>query len=186
MTRKSLILAASVPVIGILAAASTALFPILKSNARIGKQDTGFFLLPTNQLLQPWGEQAMIKGRPVDAALDSRKQILAVLNTRGIELFDASTSAPLGRIAAKSTSYTGVAFRPGDREIWAGETGRSGGDDLLITPISETGQAGESQRVALSEHPVPAGIAFAADGKTAYVAMSRSNSVAVIDAETKT
>ena len=68
----------------------------------------------------------MIKGRPVDAALDSQKHLLAVLNNRGIDLFDASTSAPLGRIPSKATSYTGVVFRPGDREIWTGETGRSG------------------------------------------------------------
>jgi YVTN family beta-propeller protein len=170
----------------LLGAAPVALFPILKSNAHIGRQDAGFFLLPTNQLLQPWGEQALMKGRPVDAALDGRKQLLAVLNTRGIDLFDAATSAPLGRIVAKATSYTGVAFRPEAHEVWAGETGRSGGDDLLITPVSETGQVSESKHVTLAGHPVPAGIAFSADGKTAYVAMSRSNSIAVIDAETRT
>jgi len=166
------------------AAAPSVLFPILKSNARLGKQDAGFFLLPTNQLLQPWGEQAMIKGRPVDAALDSRKHLLAVLNTRGIDLFDASTSAPLDRIASKATSYTGVAFRPGDREIWAGETSRNGPDSLLIAPVSDAGKAGEPSRVPLTGHPVPAGIAFSADGGTAYVAMSRDNSLAVVDAST--
>ena len=45
--------------------APLAVFPILTSNARISMQQGGFYLLPTNQLLRPWGEQSAIKGRPV-------------------------------------------------------------------------------------------------------------------------
>jgi YVTN family beta-propeller protein len=34
-------------------------------------------------------------------------------------------------------------------------------------------------------HPLPAGIAFSADGATAYVAFSRHNSLAVIDVKSR-
>jgi YVTN family beta-propeller protein len=166
-------------------AAAPKLFPILKSKTSIGKQEGGFYLLPTNQLLQPWGEQAKIKGRPVDAALDSSKRLLAVLNTRDIDIYDASTSTPLSTIPARVTSYAGVAFRPGSRELWTGETLRNGPDGLLITPVGEDGKANESRRVPLTGHAVPTGIAFSSDGKFAYVALSRNNSVGVFDAETK-
>lgn len=52
----------------------------------------------------------------------------------------------------------------------------------MVAPISEDGKPGEVERIALSGHPVPAGIAFSPDGNRAYVAMSRSNALAVIDA----
>src|ERR1041385_3233287 len=61
-------------------------FAILKSGARIGRQSTGSYLLPTNQLLRPWGEQAVIKGRPVDLAFDSRKRLLAILNSHSVSV----------------------------------------------------------------------------------------------------
>ncbi len=166
-------------------AAAPAIFPILKSAAQIGKQPQGFYLLPTNQLLQPWGEQAVIQGRPVDSALDANKHLLAVLNTRGIDLFDAQTNMPTGTVKTKSSSYAGIAFRPGTSEIWSSETSRNGPDFLLVTPVSAQGAPGAGHEIALEGHPVPAGIAFSADGKTAYVAFSRSNTLAVFDATTQ-
>jgi YVTN family beta-propeller protein len=166
-------------------AAVTELFPVLKSTVAIGRQPAGFYVLPTNQLLQPWGEQALVKGRPVDSALDPSHRMLAVLNTRGIDVFDASSSAPLGTVRTKSSSYTGIAFRPGSPEIWSSETARNGGDFVLVTPVSPVGVPGAGREIPLGNHAVPCGIAFSADGKTAYVALSRSNSVAVIDAETQ-
>ena len=159
------------------------LFPTLQSTVAIGKQKTDFYLLPTNQLLRPWGEQALIKGRPVDMAFDSRKHLLAILNLRGVSLLDATSGAELASIPSRATSYLGIVFRPGDREIWASETARNGPDGILIQTISETGKPGATERIPLAGHPLPCGIAFSADGGTAYVALSRNNSVAVIDAK---
>ena len=51
-----------------LLAQQAALFPVLKSSVRIGKQAGGFWLLTSNQLIRPWGEQTVIPGRPVDPA----------------------------------------------------------------------------------------------------------------------
>ena len=158
---------------------------MLKSTAAIGKQAGGFYLLPTNQLLRPWGEQALIPGRPVDLTFDSGKRILAVLNTRSVVLFDGSTGAKLAEIKARATSYTGIAFRPGDRELWASEATRNGPDSILVAQLSELGMPGKVDHIELKGHPVPAGIAFSPDGKTAYVAFSRNNTLAVIDAETR-
>jgi YVTN family beta-propeller protein len=166
-------------------ARETGLFSVLRSNAAIGKQSEGFYLLPTNQLLRPWGEQAMIPGRPVEIAFDSSKRLLAVLNWRGVLLLDGSTGAQLAEIKSRSTSYTGLAFRPGDRQLWASETTRNGPDSILIAELSELGLPGKTARLDLEGHPVPTGIAFSSDGKTAYVAFSRNNSMAVIDAESR-
>jgi YVTN family beta-propeller protein len=163
----------------------TALFPVLKSTAALGKQPAGYYLLPTNQLLRPWGEQALIPGRPVDLAFDSQKRLLAVLNWRGILLMDGSTGVQLAEIRSRSTSYTGVAFRPGDRELWTGETARNGPDNILIAELSDRGMPLRTTRMDLTGHPVPAGLAFSKDGHTAYVAFSRNNSLAVLDASSR-
>jgi len=159
-------------------------FALLKSSVRIGRQSDGLYLLPTNQLLHPWGEQAAIKGRPVDLAFDSRKHLLAVLNSRSVLLMDGTSGARMAEVKAH-TSYAGIAFRPGDRELWASETGERGSDALLILQLSELGAVTKTERMTLPKHPVPVGIAFSADGKTAYVAFSRGNTLAVIDAESR-
>ncbi len=151
----------------------------------MGKQPAGFFLVANNQLLRPWGELAPISGRPVDMTFDSQHRMLAVLDTRALLLLDPGTGAKLGEVPAHQTSYAGIAFRPGDRELWASETARNGPDAILIAPLNELGVPGTPARIALKGHPLPAGIAFSPDGKTAYVAFSRNNSLAVIDTETR-
>src|SRR6266404_9021066 len=167
----------------VLVADESGVFALLKSNVGIGKQSEGLYLLPTNQLLHPWGEQAAIKGRPVDLAFDSRKHLLAVLNSRSVLLMDGTSGARMAEVKSRSTSYAGIAFRPGDRELWVSETEESGPDCLLIIQMSELGAVTKTERIRLPKHPVPAGIAFSADGKTAYVAFSRNNTLAVIDAD---
>ncbi|HYM10425.1 MAG TPA: bifunctional YncE family protein/alkaline phosphatase family protein [Bryobacterales bacterium] len=160
-----------------------ALFPTLKSDAAIGKQSGDFYLLPTDQLLRPWGEMARIPGRPVDLTFDSRKRLLAVLDWHSVLLLDGSTGIKIAEIPSRSTSYTGIAFRPGDRELWASETTRSGPDSILVAALDELGRpSGPAEHIRLQGHPVPAGIAFSSDGATAYVAFSRNNSLAVFDA----
>jgi YVTN family beta-propeller protein len=167
-----------------LIAQETGVFSILKTTVLLGRQAQNLYLVSTNQLLHPWGEQTVIVGRPVDMAWDSAKRFLAVLNTRGVILLDGGTGTKLADIEARSTSYTGIAFRPGDRQLWASETTRSGPDSILIAELSETGKPGKTSRIGLNGHPLPAGIAFSADGKLAYVALSRSNTLAVIDTTT--
>jgi YVTN family beta-propeller protein len=167
-----------------LAAGQTATFSDIKSNAAPGKQEDGHYLLPTNQLLRPWGEQSLIPGRPVDMTFDSSQRILAVLNTRAILLLDGITGAVLKQIPTRATSYAGIAFRPGDREIWASEATRNGPDSIAIAELSETGMPGKTTHIELKGHPLPVGIAFSPDGKSAYVAFSRSNTLAVIDTTT--
>ena len=182
MSRKPLAAAVAATTLAAFAAAPKVLFPILKSTVRIGKQEAGFYLLPTNQLLQPWGEQAMLKGRPVDAALSSSKQLLAVLNSRGVDLFLTSSGGPLASIPADGTSLAGIAFQPGDREFWASETDRNEKDYLLVTALFPGGKTGPPQRVPLANHPAPMGIAFSPTGRYAFVAMSRANELAVFSA----
>jgi len=174
-------LAAAVALIG----QESGLFPVLMSDARIGLQSEGLYLLPTVQLLHPWGQLLAIKGRPVDLAFDSQKRQLAVLNSRSVLLLDGASGAQTAEVRSRATSYTGIAFRPGDRELWASETTGRGPDSLLIVQLTDAGQVVKTERLPLPRHPLPAGIAFSADGKRVFVAFSRNNTLAVIDAESR-
>ena len=175
------VLAAGVALI----AAESGIFSVLSSQVHVGRHSEGFYLLPTNQLLRPWGEQAPIKGRPVDLAFDSRKRLLGVLNSHNVLLLDGVSGALMAAVKSRPTSYAGIAFRPGNRELWASEATENGPDSLLIVKLSELGKVTATERASLSGHPVPAGFAFSGDGRTAYVAFNRNNTVAVIDAESK-
>ncbi|HLK67730.1 MAG TPA: bifunctional YncE family protein/alkaline phosphatase family protein [Bryobacteraceae bacterium] len=164
-----------------LIAQQTPLFSVLKSTAALGKQAGDFYLVPTNQLLRPWGELSVIPGRPVDMTYDSDKRVLAVLNWRSVLLLDGTTGMRLAEVPSRSTSYAGIAFRPGDKELWASEATRNGPDSLLVVELSEKGLPEKTSRISLAGHPVPTGIAFSPDGKLAYVAFSRGNQLGVID-----
>ncbi|MGA1996711.1 MAG: alkaline phosphatase family protein [Bryobacteraceae bacterium] len=159
----------------------TRVFPILASTVRLGKQPEGFYLVPTNQLLRPWGRLSLIAGRPVDMAFDSHHRTLAVLNWRSVLLVDGVSGVRLAEVESRATSYAGIAFRPGDREVWASEASGEDRDTMLVIELSDVGVPVRSSRIPLPGHPVPVGIAFSADGSAAYVALSRDNALAVID-----
>ena len=181
---KLIALAAIVTAAVFVTAKETEIFPILKTNAAIGKNGA-FYLLPTNQLIRSWGEQLQIPGRPVALAFDSKKHLLAILNTRSLLIVDGTTGVQQAEVKLGNTSYTGLAFRPGDREIWASETTRNGPDQIAVVQLTETGKPAGTLQIDLPGHPVPSGIAFSADGSLVYVAFSRNNTVAVIDAATR-
>ncbi len=163
-------------------AAPVALFPVLPSNVTIGKQADASFLLPTSQLLRPWGQEIALKGRPVDAAFDTDARVMAVVNTDSVDLFDVASAGAVGSFPLKVSSYAGVAFRPESRELWVSETVRKGNDNVVVIDLDKKSVT----RIALKGHEVPCGIGFSRDGRTGYVAMSRSNTVAVIDAAAHT
>ncbi|HYO80792.1 MAG TPA: bifunctional YncE family protein/alkaline phosphatase family protein, partial [Bryobacteraceae bacterium] len=160
-------------------------FATLASTVLIGKQTNNEYLLATNQLLRPASQQWLLRGRPVDIAFDSQKSRLAVLNMRGVNLLDATTGAEIATVGTKTTSYMGVVFRPRDRELWVSEATRNGPDSILIASLDPSGKPGEKARIELPGHPVPAGMAFSPDGRTAWVAFTNNNSVAVIDADAR-
>jgi hypothetical protein len=89
-------------------------FPLLRSAAKVGKQADGSLLMVTQQLIRPWGEQTFLSGRPVDLAFDSNKSLLAILNMQSVQLVDGSTGVLQSKFKTKTTSYCGIAFRPGE------------------------------------------------------------------------
>lgn len=157
----------------------------LASRAQVGEQSGGSWLVVTQQLLRPWKREQLIKGRPVDLAVNSTRSQLAVLNFAGVDLTDENTGV-VQHIRTRSTSYCGIAFRPGDRELWSSEADAAGNGSLHIALLSPSGAVTGEERITFPGKAYPTGIAFSSDGRRAYVALNNRNSVAVVDADTRT
>ena len=182
MRRLALPVALTAVFAAVLMSVETPLFPVLKNSLFAGPQKDGFALLVTSQILRPWGDQATLAGRPVEGVFDLEGKWFAVLNTRSFEIFDARTMAHRAKIVIRTTSYAGIAFRPGTRELWACETSRSKPDSLAIATLKADGSAETTEHLPFPRHAVPAGLAFSPDGKTLYATLSAANTVAIIDA----
>jgi YVTN family beta-propeller protein len=183
--RKWTLAAAGLAGLAWLTAREGGVFAALPSGVWPGRQASGVYLVPTSQLLHPWGEPALIQGRPVDLALNESQTVAALLNGRNVVFADTVTGAVLGAAPAKTTSYAGIAFRPASGEVWASEATRSAADSLLIVKVGAAGQPSAPERLQFPDHAVPAGIAFSTDGQKAYVAFHQKNTLAVIDAATR-
>jgi DNA-binding beta-propeller fold protein YncE len=90
------------------------------------------------------------------------------------------------QINTRSTSYRGIAFRPGDKELWASEADLNGIGSLFVGALAPSSELTGEQRIIFPGKAFPAGIAFSSDGLQAFVALNNRNTVAVVDAVAKT
>ena len=127
---------------------------------------------------------AIYQGRPVDLAFNANKSKLAILNLAGIELMDEDSGAQ-EQIKTRTTSYCGIAFRPGDKELWSSEADLNGVGSVFVGTLAASGGLAGEQRITFPGKAFPAGIAFSSDGLQAFVALNNRNTVAVVDAVTK-
>jgi YVTN family beta-propeller protein len=149
-----------------------------------GKQPDGSSRVVTGQLVKPWGRQTEITGRPVDLALNAAAGLAAILNTPNVELRRIGDGQLTASFATKGASYAGIAFRPHAQEIWASEASLKGLDNILICRFDENGKSAGMRRLELRGNPLPIGLGFSPDGRSAYVVLSRLNLVRVFDADT--
>ncbi len=183
--------AAGVLVLGGIAVLSSApVAALLPDHILTGHKADGMVFTVSNQILHPWGRQSLIAGRPIEIAVDSAGAKLAVLNSNRVDIFDTAADQLLGSMNIRSASYGGVAFRPASDEVWASECLRPGrnvttGDAIAIASIDGKGKPGAVSHITFEGRAVPAGIAFTPDGLTAYVALNKRNTVAVVDAKEK-
>jgi hypothetical protein len=101
----------------VVALLTAAVAPTLSNRSISGRENGHGVLVTTSQLLHPWGQLTRIAGRPLDLATDSSRRRLAVLNEERIDIVDTASGSILDTVKTRTTSYAGVAFRPGDEEL---------------------------------------------------------------------
>ena len=149
----------------------------------IGRQKDGRIVVPTNQILQPAGQQILFPGRPVDLVLIDRGQTLVVKNFKDLVFIDVAN----GKV--KQTLVSPVGFSV------VGLVAES--DTIYVTDAKEhlriarrgiDGNYAWAAPIVLAKPKVggsvhPAGIAQAAPGMI-WVTSTRGNSIQLVEAAT--
>jgi YVTN family beta-propeller protein len=147
---------------------------------QVGRQPDGRIVVPTNQVLQPAGQQILFPGRPVDLVLTDRGQTLVVKNLKDLVFIDLAT----GKIKQTLTSPVGfsvVGLLAREKRILATDVK----DHLRSAVRTDNGRYAWSEPMALSKprgggSVHPAGIA-AQSADAVWVTSTRGNSVQLLD-----
>jgi YVTN family beta-propeller protein len=142
-------------------------------------------ILPTYQRIRPAGRSLLFAGRPVDLALSPDGAALYAKSDRGLLVIDARAWALRQelRFPAGGGSMHGIAVSQGiPRRVYV----TTAQNELWEAGVDATGRATWGRKIVLpgpggqgASHPC--GIALSADETTAYVCLSRNNSLAVVD-----
>lgn len=150
---------------------------------RMGTLPDGSIATPTGEMLKPYGRTLEVSGRPVDAALSPDGKRLFVKDMGVLRVVDTATWKPLQELPnAGGASIYGMAVnRSGSRVFVTSSTDQlrvyerePGGGYRLGFSVKLPGPKGEG-------NSFPCGVAISADERTAYVALSRNNSLGVVD-----
>lgn len=154
--------------------------------AAVGPHDDGTYVVPTTQRIQPAGEQILFPGRPVDLAFSPDGALLAIKGKNDVILLDTASRSikQTLKIPRDGNSFCGLAWSA-DGTVWnsateqylRGAVKQSDGSFAWKIEVVLPGPAGD-------KNSSPGGIAIDdAHGKL-YVALSRNNSVGVVDLAT--
>lgn len=158
-----------------------------KAADRVGPLSSGGHLTATHQLIRPAGQSVEFGGRPVDLVASPDGRTIYVKDGRGLVVIDAATwkiRQELKFSAGGSGVHGLVVTRDGSR-IYA----TTSQDILWEVTVAPGGKVQLGRKLVLpgpggNGNPVPAGLALSADEKTAYVCLSRNNSLGIINLET--
>jgi YVTN family beta-propeller protein len=152
----------------------------------VGPLLAGGHLMSTHQLIRPAGESVAFRGRPVDLVLSPDGRTLYVKDMRGLVVldtaswqirqelkFNAGGSSWHGIVVTRDASRLFVTTAP--NALWEARTASDGklewGRKVTLPGPGGEGNSG------------PAGLALSPDEKTAYVCLSRNNSLGIVDLE---
>ena len=141
-------------------------------------------VVPTRQVLSPAGESVSFGGRPLCLALSPDGGTVYMKDNRGLVVVDAETLCVKQELAFEDKhggSMTGLAVANDGAHVYA----TTANDRFCEAIVNDGGVLRWGRHVLLpgpkGEDPShPTGIALSGDG-TAYVCLSRNNSIAVID-----
>jgi DNA-binding beta-propeller fold protein YncE len=149
---------------------------------RVGQNDGNHFVVTTNQIVSPLGDQVGFTSRPTAVALSPDRRWLGVLGHNRVLLIDPDARNVAGS-AAMSGSFTGIVFSNDSKELFA--SGLKGAIEAFA--VRENGELKKSRSFALpaakgkADYPAPAGLALDPVGKTLWAVLNLRNSVAEID-----
>ncbi|MEW6238858.1 MAG: alkaline phosphatase family protein [Candidatus Omnitrophota bacterium] len=153
---------------------------------QVGFNEDGTLYVPTEQIIEPAGMQVTFPGRPTDFAVSPDEKLLAVKNKSDLILIDIETRRIRQSLSLPRSghSVTGILFSPDGRLIYTTDAesrilrarldakGVATWDDPIDLPAPKIG--GDC---------VPAGITYVPGGRHLLAALTRNNSLGVVNLE---
>ena len=141
-------------------------------------------LVSTGQVVRPAGQTCTFDGRAIDLALSPDGSTVFIKNNDGLTVIDAKTWTLRQQLKYNDngSSMHGIAVSRDGSRVFLSAAGRT----VEEARIGADGKAAWSSAIVLPDKSYPCGIALSADGKHAYVALSRKNSLGIVDLETGT
>ncbi len=166
--------------------------------AVVGPRGDGTYVVATTQIVAPAGESVVFAGRPTDLALSPDEALLAVKSSFHLVFIDVAsrqvvqalelpaTSGEFPDLGEGSASYCGLAWSRDGQQIWMTDAH----DTLHRASLTDDGTFAWTENIylpgpAVEERSAPGGLALDEDEGIVYVALSRNNSIGVVDLETK-
>ncbi len=150
----------------------------------VGRQPDGSVLVPSNQLLQPAGFQVYLPGRPVDLVLSHDEKLLFVKNVKSLDLINIADRTILQslRFPKSGSSPTGLYLSEDSRRIFVSNAQ----NQINIASIDKDNIMHWEEPIMLPD-AIVGGAPFPCDFKVSekenklYVALSRSNTLGVVN-----
>ena len=168
---------------------------------QVGNEDAQGKLLPDNQRITPLGQRTLItNGRLLSSNLSPDGKHLAALSWEDfagfLTIFDVTNGKVIQQLGTgvgadaalgdTTVAADGPFYSPDGKSLWFPQT-----EDLLRFSVNPDGSVAPKPvaSIALVDAIgpyLPSGMAFSADGKTAFVALNGANTLGVIDTTTNT
>lgn len=157
--------------------------------ATVGPQNDSTYIVATSQIIDPAGETKIFPGRPVDLALNSAGTILAVKNISSIVFMDAEKHQIIQtlKLPGGGNTFNGIVWSANDQKVWTSDTKgfirsaktSANGEFVWDDAISIPGPNSNDK-----DGPYPGGLAIDNQRGYIYVALSRNNTLGLINLKT--
>ncbi|MBO0882394.1 MAG: hypothetical protein J2P17_19075, partial [Mycobacterium sp.] len=162
---------------------------------QVGRQPNGSILIPDNQFVTPAGSQVEFAGNPLSAAVRPDGKTAVALNGKtsdggnGLNVVDLTTRKLIDTTFSLRLDHMwGLSYSPDGNTLYAtGSTGSTG--KIVVMSVAADGSPTVQKTIALPTAHVggninPLDITNGPEGKSLLVALSRDNSLGVVDAQT--
>jgi YVTN family beta-propeller protein len=159
--------------------------------AVVGPRGDGTYVVPTTQLVNPAGQSIEFPGRPVDLALSPDGTRLAVKNREDILFVDPATHAVAQTLSfprKTGATFVGLAWSRDGKRLYTTETQ----SNLRMAVLGDDGRFTWTDVIPLPGLPnekepnaAAGGLVLDEDANIAYVALSRTNALGVVNLASK-
>ncbi|MCB0685931.1 MAG: hypothetical protein KDC53_05385, partial [Saprospiraceae bacterium] len=158
--------------------------------AMVGPQEDGTYIVATTQKIDPAGKTVQFPGRPMDLAISPDQSQLVIKNKSDLVFMDLATQSIIQILPLISGGHTfaGIDWSEDGKKVWTTDTrgylrSASRGEDEVFKWTEEILFPGPRED---DKNALPGGFAIDPINRLMYVALSRNNSVGVVNLKTNT